>query len=80
MKKNSPMAQTTHLVSFGPVFVVSAHPIAYFVFKNIYILYNISSYSKKRRKNKKNTHLGPKRRVWRRLGPFSLSLPNPSCI
>ena len=37
-KKNPPMAQTTHLASFGPVFVVSAHPVTYFVFKNIYIL------------------------------------------
>ena len=29
---------------------------------------------------KKKTHLGPKQRVWRRLGPFSSSLPTPSRI
>jgi len=35
---------------------------------------------KKTRKIKKKTHLGPKRRVWRRLGPFSSSLPSQSRI
>ena len=30
-KKNSPRAQTTHLASFGPVLVVSAYPVAFFV-------------------------------------------------
>jgi hypothetical protein len=28
----------------------------------------------------KKTHLGPKRRVQRRLGPFSSSLPSLPCI
>ena len=37
-ERNPPMAQTTHLASFGPVFVVSAHPVTYFVFKNIYTI------------------------------------------
>ena len=30
-KKNSPRAQTTRLASFGPVLIVSAYPVAFFV-------------------------------------------------
>ena len=47
------MAQTTHLASFGPVFVVSAHPVTYFVLR-IYIYYKILvSIQKKEEKIKK---------------------------
>ena len=35
---------------------------------------------KKMKKNEKKTHLWPKQRIWRRLGPFSSSLPTPSRI
>ena len=35
---------------------------------------------KKTKKNEKKTHLWPKQRIWRHLGPFSSSLPTPSRI
>ena len=74
MKKNSPIAQTTRLASFGHVLVISVLPAAYFVDNNcIYYKTLVSIYKKHERKGKK-THLWPKRRVRRRLSPF-LSSP-----
>jgi hypothetical protein len=67
IKKNSPTAQTMRLVSFGPVFVVAALPAAYFVNRSYETLVSI----KKKRRILKKTYLGPKRRVWHCLGPFS---------
>ena len=78
--KNSLMAQTTRLASFGPIFVVPAQSIMYLVIRTYIYNRTFVSIKKKRRKMKKKTHLWPKRHQTRRLGPFSLSLPNPSCI
>ena len=45
--------------SFGPVFVVLALPLAYFVIR-IYISTKILSLYQKNTKEKKRTHIGPK--------------------
>ena len=45
--KNSPKAQMTRLVSFGPVFVVAAFPAMYFIIR----LYERSVGTKKNMKN-----------------------------
>ena len=73
------MAQTTHLASFGPVFAVPAQSVDYLVTSTC--IYNKCIVStKKNERKKEKTHLWPKRRQTRRLGPFSLSLPNPLLI
>ena len=64
------MAQTTHLASFGPVFAVPVQSVVYLVTSTC--IYNKCIVSTKRKKKK--AHLWPKRRAWRRLGPF-LSSP-----
>ena len=46
----------------------------------VYTIKNKLVFKKNEEKCKKKTHLGPKQRVWRRLGPFSSSLPTPSRI
>ena len=68
------MAQTTCLASFGPVFAVPVQSVAYLVTSTC--IYNkcIVSTKKKNKRKKKKAHLWPKRRAWRRLGPF-LSSP-----
>ena len=74
-KKLTYNVQTTHgpisssLPSLGPVFVAIALPSVYLIEYNLYMLV---SFLKKTRRIKK-THLGSKRRVWRRLDPFSSS-------
>ena len=67
------MAQTTPDASFGPVFIVSVHPVVYFIFKPLDTVSLLDNMKKNERKQKK-THLGPKRRQMRCLGQFSLIL------
>ena len=74
------MAQTTRLMSFGPVFVVPAQSIMYLVIRTYIYSRAFVSIEKKQRKKKKKTHLWPKRRVWRRLGLFSSSPTSLLCI
>ena len=81
MKKNSQMAQMTHLASFGPVFFsllpsIALH-VTYFVHYKLYIPYNISQYQKK---IEGKDLLMAKRHIWRCLGAFfsllrSIALP-----
>jgi hypothetical protein len=77
--KDVPMAQTTRLASFEPVYVAAAQPSPSF---KISIepkqnKYPLARNKKKHTKEKKTTYLWPKRRVWRRLGPF---LPPSLCL
>jgi hypothetical protein len=48
--------------------------------ETIYAIKTLVSIFLKTNEIMKNTHLEPKRRVWRRLGPFSSSLPSLSRI
>src|ERR1700678_3742304 len=66
------MAQTTRLASFGPILVIATLRTLLIMSKHRLNLKIISLYKKKKFIEKK-TYLGPKRRVWRRLGPFSSS-------
>ena len=68
------MAQTTPDASFGPVFVVSVHPVVYFIFKPLDTVSLLDNMKKKNERKQKKTHLGPKRHQMHRLGQFSLIL------
>ena len=61
------MAQTTAKPSFWPVSLIAA-------LKSMSRTYNILV-SNKKMKEKKNTYVGPKRRILRHLDPFSSLLP-----
>jgi hypothetical protein len=65
------MAQTTRLASFGPFLIVAATRVLYLI---IYT-YNKRYLVQKNTKEKKNTHLWPKRRETRRLGLLLSSSP-----
>ena len=70
MKKKSPMAQTTCLASFGPVFVVSAQSITNLVIRTYIHSRTFVSIKKKQRKMKKKLTYGPndvRRVVWARF-------------
>jgi hypothetical protein len=70
------MAQTTQNASVGPVFVVTSfQPSSLTHISHItdYKYYKTSVSINKIRKKKKHTNRWPKRRVLRRLGPFSSS-------
>ena len=54
LKKHSPRVQTTCLVSLGPVFVITAIPILYFIIR-IYVIRNEKLISIKYMKKKKLT-------------------------
>ena len=51
------MAQTTHPVLFGPIFVVTAPPITYFIDYNYIHTINISWFQKKNKEKKKKNSL-----------------------
>ena len=68
------MAQATQIASFGPVYLDSAfHNSSYIVPKTV-----VSNC--KTRMIYKKTHQWPKRRVLRRLGPFSSTPPSQSLL
>ena len=73
------MAQTTRLMSFGPILVISILPVSASCRLQLYKYITLAGISKHER-NIYKTYLWPKRRKTRCLSPFSSSLPNPSLI
>ena len=70
------MAQTMHLASFEPVYVVTTFHLPHVVYYNLNKLIN----SYKTQKKKKTLTNGPNGHVSRRLGLFSSFPPSTSCF
>ena len=62
-KKSSLMAQTMHLALFGPVFVATTPPIAYFIDYN-HISYKYQLVFQKKKKNSLMAQMTPNVSIW----------------